>query len=99
MSATKFNGKVEARTTFPSLAVAVLTGDVYVTNRGMLPGVAVDVGSAAVAMLTFVVVNHMQLRVLTSSLVFVGEDRWVYDFGDVFHCIALWEGSRRCHVA
>jgi hypothetical protein len=67
MSAIKFNGKVEARTTFPSFAVAVLTGEVYVTNRGMLAGVAVDVGSAAVAMLAFVVVDHMQLRVLTSS--------------------------------
>ena len=46
MSAIRFNGKVEARTTFPSFAVAMLTGDVYVTNRGILPGVAVDVGSA-----------------------------------------------------
>ena len=67
MSAIKFNGKVDARTTFPLLAVVVLTGEVYVTNRGILPGVAVDVGSAAVAMLFALVVDQMQLSVLTSS--------------------------------
>lgn len=68
MSAIKFNGNVEARTTFPSLVVVMLTGEVYVTNRGILPGVAVHAGSAGVAMLPSVVGDdHMQLRALTSS--------------------------------
>ena len=58
MSAIKFNGSVEARETFLSLAVVVLTGEVYVTNRGILPGVAVAVGSVGGAMAS-VVVLHM----------------------------------------
>ena len=61
MSAIKFNGKVDARITFPSFAVARLTGEVYVTNRGILPGVAVVDGSVVVAMVCCGVVSHIQM--------------------------------------